>query len=339
MHYARWTREEEQVLRANYDSRSLKELALQLGRTPDSTRTRASKLGLGNKYRPRNREDLSELIGIQSPLAAYVLGFIWADGYISVDTNGIKVLIAAQDGPEIWALLKRSANSWTCCRAKNHADENGERRWSMGISHYEFRQFLLENEYTVKTGASPDKILTLVSDELKHYWWRGYFDGDGCFSLISETRSKVAKRALITLTSCKEQDWSFAVRLFNDLGIEYKKCYTKTERGYNSSLRLQKHQSIDRFSSYIYSGEQFGLSRKRATYYQYKEYRDQMSAVKTSRFRGVCLLKGRWTMQIFRENRRIREVYPTEIEAAQAYDRWAIALFGPTATVNFRQVA
>ncbi len=58
-----------------------------------------------------------------------------------------------------------------------------------------------------------------------------------------------------------------------------------------------------------------------------------------SRFKGVCITKrGKWRAIIYtKRKQKYLGIYNTEEDAAMAYDRGAIELFGESAELNFSQ--
>lgn len=124
-------------------------------------------------------------------------------------------------------------------------------------------KFLIENDYGKKSQLSADKILNNIPHHLRHYWFRGLIDGDGCFYY-----HKTNHQRQLFITSTYDQDWSYLEKLCNDLQINYK--ITKFERinkktgnknGYSNFRILGKE--IIKFGDYIFQGDDFGLSRKK----------------------------------------------------------------------------
>ena len=54
-----------------------------------------------------------------------------------------------------------------------------------------------------------------------------------------------------------------------------------------------------------------------------------------SLFVGVCKKRSEWEMAICKDGQRIRKTFPTEISAAQAYDKLALLFYGSSARTNF----
>jgi hypothetical protein len=123
------------------------------------------------------------------------------------------------------------------------------------MNHEGLHGFLLEHDFLKKSGASACKILSKIPPQYKHYWWRGYFDGDGSFVFDGAT-------VRASIISCFDQDWTFAQFLENDLGIGYRTGYNRNDERSSSTINMEGEVSASKFMNYILQGEQFGLQRK-----------------------------------------------------------------------------
>lgn len=337
--YTRWTAEESQILTTHYHSTGAAQLARTLlpNRTPMQISSRAAYVGLS--FDPsligrhaRNTEDLSHLIKVRTPFAAYMLGFLWADGTVSKRTYHVELKIVDEDFADIRERWLLTTQRWRYrCYKDGHPRHKSQA--IVGLSHQPFHAFLVQCGYLFKTGDSAADVLAAIPVEYHHYWWRGYFDGDGGVTASGRTRR-------ICITSCYNQDWSFFKTLAQELGLAYRVSRGVCKGSSYSTVVMENEANIRRFMDYIYQGEQFGLTRKRQAYLDYLEYKRTVRPNKTSRYRGVCWNGGKrkWMMQIY-HGRHLRQYCSSELEAAQAYDAKARELFGNKAVLNFPNAA
>jgi hypothetical protein len=323
----KWTQEEDNILIENY---------FELGPTkirnlyfPNENVSRIKERGhiLGLKakkglfwIRRQNVEDVSYFTEVKTGFAAYFLGFLWADGYVNKKSNNIVFKIVEDDFNEIKDKILKTLKSWRYYVYNyNYGDIIRQRQSSLEISHKGFHDFLVENDYLIKSGASANKILSKIPEKYKHYWWRGYFDGDGSFTFNKPPNVK------INLASCYEQNWDFVEELKNDIDFEYKICKRVNQKSKNSIIIVEKEDSIKKFMNYILKGRKFGLIRKYNKYYKY---------------RGVSKKSnGAWCTQIHK-GKSFRFTFgktkKDEILAAKKYDEMAKQLFGDKAYLNFK---
>lgn len=237
----------------------------------ESVKVTGRRLGGGNPNRPLNKEDVSGFKNITSPAIAYLLGFLWADGHVCRGRNRIMLLIGEQDGKQLKNLIRSTANGWYSRSYNGYGKAKDKRYINYAISNYDLRQCLVELDYHIKSDIAPNKVLSVVPKHLLHYWWRGYFDGDGCIYFNAKNHSKK-----VQITASYDYDWSFAERLFKSLSVNYSFQRACCERGCRSSIVTHSHGSIRRFMEYIYSGKSFGLKRKGLKYEAYlKHYADK----------------------------------------------------------------
>ena len=104
-------------------------------------------------------------------------------------------------------------------------------------------KFLENNDYKQKSYISADKILNKIPDKLKHHFFRGYSDADGCYYYNTKTTTKQ-----YSITSTKEQNWSFMINIFEKLNIKYSLRILKTY----SQIRIVNKSDILKYAEYLY---------------------------------------------------------------------------------------
>ena len=198
-------------------------------------------------------------ISINSPEIAYTLGFLWGDGYLSHRKNSLcyypVVGIVKEDFLDIFDSFKH-IGSW---KTYSVSVKNGIEQVRAYLHNNKWGYFLRKNDYINKSSASPYKILSLIPDALKKYWWRGYSDADGCFYIH-------VSRKIVQFCFCGsyDQDWSETKNLFNKLGIEkYSIKLSNKNNQKGSIIRVSNYRDIKKFGDFIYSNRiDIGLKRK-----------------------------------------------------------------------------
>lgn len=194
---------------------------------------------------------------LDTPEIAYVLGLIWADGH--VDKYSVIALNAEEDMKIILPVF-RKIGDWGISLVKKYKDswKNVSR---LKCSNKEIADIFRKFDFDQKSWAAPSKILTALKKEVHHYFWRGYFDGDGCL-FVGKNNQKG-----MSIHSTYEQDWGVMEKLFMDLGINYSiKRMTVESSGYKkSSINSTDFVSIIKFCNYIYQNyeiDKIGFPRK-----------------------------------------------------------------------------
>lgn len=258
----KWTDSEISYLIEKYPTTDRYTCSSNLGISVEQIVYLVRKLGI-KKNKSLNYEEFED---IKNSYTAYILGFIWADGYVTNDGRHFNVCGVEDDINEIEWLFDKLGN-W--CK---HIDNREKYGWKTSKtligSNIEIYNFLIENDYDKKSQVSADKILTKIPDELKHYFIRGLIDGDGCFYYKDNGRQ-------FALASTYEQDWFYFEKLCNELNIKYtikrtKVINKKTKKENKSSVVRILGKEIIKLGDYIYQGEQFGLTRKEIKYKQIK---------------------------------------------------------------------
>lgn len=257
----KWTDEQIQYLINNYKDMTYKELSNKLDKSKSAIDIKINRLGLKKSNYNYNYSFFNE---INSESKAYWLGFIAADGCVSVnektnsceisiqlqatDVNHLKKFNKAINGnvqPTFYKQLCNLNNKYeTCCRFRLYNQE-------------------MANDL-IKHNVVPRKSLTLkfpmtINDEYIRHFIRGYFDGNGCI---------IKSRCDFT---CASNDFikSLRQKLYNN------NIYTYIiEQKNNKSKRLviTGRNNINNFLNYIYSDATIYLERKYNKFLKY--YKD-----------------------------------------------------------------
>ena len=197
---------------------------------------------------------------VNKPDCCYALGMLWADGHLSKNTYRINLTLVEKDFLDILDIFPQN-RGWAHRRLQ---PKNRQPVIQARASHVLFYNFLEENDYLIKSGASANKILSCIPDSLKHYWWRGYFDGDGWFNYCSGLKYSFG------ISSCLNQEWDFFESLSSSLGFSrHFISRRESTKGNSSQVLCSNFESTYRFGKFIYQGydqDMIGLKRKHETF-------------------------------------------------------------------------
>ena len=198
---------------------------------------------------------LSDFSNVQTPEVAYILGLLWADGYIQKPyTTNIECV---SDDMVIFKPIFDSIGKWSdYTRVRSHRPVT-----KLTLSDKSLVTLLSSFDYNSKSIISPDKVINSIPENLQHYWFRGLVDGDGCFYY----NPKHYIRHFV-ISSSYNQDWSYFELLCVKLNVRYKIIQKKTSKGNHSLIRVSDRKSIQHLGEYIYDGISLGLPRKKDKY-------------------------------------------------------------------------
>jgi len=228
---------------------------------PDVHSRRRSEGQIKEKKPDEYRVNPLQFINVSTPEAAYILGILWADGYLYIrprkwsgSINEIRLSIVQEDFEDIRDVFMKTGK-WA---TPTFQQKERKRQVHCVTSNKHLAKFLLENDYRSKTYVSADKILSHVPEHLQHYWFRGLIDGDGCFTFGKSYR--------FSICSAYEQDWSYVETLFKHLGIKYSIYRSISSKGHKfSTINIVNRAGIKNLGEYIYAGyasDRIGLTRK-----------------------------------------------------------------------------
>ncbi len=198
-------------------------------------------------------------LNIQTKEVAYILGLLWADG--NIFSNRVSIEMIQSDMLDIEKIFDY-VGAWRKSKRKR---KNQQATLTVHIGNKHIAKFLIEHDFGPRRTVSPNKILDKIPKELRYYFFRGLFDGDGCVFF------KKYKRVSQYMFICGNfyQDWDFVEKLYQTLGIEYKiirrkQIYKNKPVKHNASLiRIYKKDSLRKFINYLYKDyDNMGIKRK-----------------------------------------------------------------------------
>jgi hypothetical protein len=206
-----------------------------------------------------------------TPEFVYILGLLWADGYVDKKSNRVSIECVKDDIDYFFPIFKTTGNFNLTERQRPNRRIQG----TISKSSLELSTFLKENDYDSKSLLSPNKILNKIPKNLIHYFYLGWSDGDGCFYY-----SKTKKIIQFIISGSYDQDWGSLITICNELKIQYRidRFITKKNHKYSRFL-INKNEDILIFGKFIYENTLIGLPRKKEKYNVIKNYIDDKNSI------------------------------------------------------------
>lgn len=243
----RWTQDQISWLTNNYYNLGGKLCAKYLACTLQQVHSKTRRLKLKRAHSIIN---INSFYKIDNKCVAYILGLLWADGYVHHNNIGLEML--ADDIDEVRSMFKITGE-W---KESERTRPNRRKQKTLRICNKELSKFLIENGYVAKSNGSADDILNKIPSELKSYWLKGYWDGDGCFYINDKNSTYQA-----TACSSHDQDWTFLKSILNDIGVKYSIRRVVSNNSY-SILRITNKADFIKMAKYAYNIDNIGMSRK-----------------------------------------------------------------------------
>jgi intein-encoded DNA endonuclease-like protein len=187
---------------------------------------------------------------------AYILGFIYADGFIRKDNLALSIVVHNKD-VEILEKIKAELQSdipIEYIKSKNH---NRINICSKNIC-------LSLNKIGCNNGKTFDLKFPNIQNDLIPHFIRGYMDGDGCISISNK---KYGKYISLSFTGTKDMMDSFK----NLLNVDNKITFHRNAY----ALHIGKERDVIRILDWIYKDAKLYLNRKYEKYIEFKRYKNR----------------------------------------------------------------
>ena len=260
-----WSEEEIEYVRNNYQDLPTREIAAYLNRSMSAVQLKGKRLGL--KKSPYSC-DYHYFGNINTEEKAYWLGFFAADGWISKNEKSGAGAFGIELQYGDMGHLKKFNKSihgnynindrWRSCSLSSHKEKKNHMCLIRIFSRIMYDDLVSLGYTENKTFESH---IPELNSELVRHFVRGYFDGNGCFS-VSNNRICVG---FITASKTMAENLR---SVLNDEGILIHIYTYKTENDVTMyRLELTSNCNKFRFLEYIYSESSIFLDRK------YKKYK------------------------------------------------------------------
>lgn len=193
-------------------------------------------------------------INCETKYHAYLLGFMWADGYLLYEKKRkeMRVEIVNDDMVNIKNIFDMTGKWYFITRNR----KNRLPQTMASGNNAKLCDYLHENDYKEKSMVSPTKIIKSIPKKFIKYFLRGWSDGDGCFYTNGRTRH-------FSICGSYEQDWTAIEQIFNENNIDYKIQRRTHKTGKFSVIRVWNKKSLINLSKTLYQDyDGIGLMRK-----------------------------------------------------------------------------
>lgn len=198
---------------------------------------------------------------------AYILGFLFADGYNNKKLGSVVLTLQENDKDILdkmcFAMNYNKPLIYVDCSNKHDFGYTYKNQWKLRITNRTISD-ALEKLGMVQNKSNILKFPKDIPELLYSHFLRGYFDGDGCI-YVDSIRNKI----LASFTSTEMFCNSVNSILQNKINISGKISESRNHNGITNDWRLfSKKQSLI-FLSWLYDNATIYLQRK---YDKYKNY-------------------------------------------------------------------
>ena len=196
---------------------------------------------------------------IDSSDKAYILGFLYADGYISNDGR-IGMLLNEKDIEVMTFILNKLCPAKTI---KNYNNQSIKRdpQIKFRITSEVLYNRLLELGFCIDKTNTDSNILNNILKDFKKDFIRGYLDGDGnirCQHLNNESYSIAVSICNGSIQILKDIE-----KYFSNLNIRFAKIKTYSNKSEYYTLSYYRKTEVSKICEHIYDNDGFALERKK----------------------------------------------------------------------------
>lgn len=216
-------------------------------------------LKLGIKFpKNKNNGNINLFENINKPEIVYLLGFLWADGYIKNKGSSVEISILSEDASHIKYVLKN------LIKYREYKIKRKGRRPSITLTINDIPLVkLLKTQFDFHKKSNMFFNLSKIPTELHKYFLRGYLDGDGH---IAPTK--------VSFSASYDYDWKNFITFLKEININVYKIrkYESKEHYKSSTMIINLKENSNKLLDFVYSGRSMdgiGLNRKYESFEKY----------------------------------------------------------------------
>lgn len=197
-----------------------------------------------------------------TPESSYILGLLWADGYISPKYYGIRLEALYEDVQNYIPIFDKTGKwLYYITPASVKYKRNSKKKGIIWASNKKLNMWLRQYNYLPNKFKNAT-IINLIPDNLKHFWFRGLIDGDGSWCFGPSKKGPLRK---FVIAGPYKQEWVFFEQLLKELNISYKTSRYLRKTGNYSCVTITNKNNLQKLGNYVYQDydkDKIGLSRK-----------------------------------------------------------------------------
>lgn len=272
-----WQDKELAFLKNNYGIMTKIEIASKLDRTENAVQLKANRLGLQLPVKYQYEKEYFK--DINSEEKAYWLGFIYADGYVSIHNNG--------RNHEFGMELKASDDEHL---KKFNRNINGNLEISYRTREHKFKNYISVVDtcslrvysqtfvsHLIEVGVVPNKTYVLdfpnfLSNELMRHFIRGYIDGDGYIRFEKRVSGNGYGYETRLGYTCHSKQFTIALKKYLEKELCLKNELVLYKDKNSFSVDTANQIQLLTIINYLYNDSTIYLERKYETYKKLKHY-------------------------------------------------------------------
>jgi intein/homing endonuclease len=244
-------------IKKNYRKIGCKQTAESLGISIGMVTRAAQKLGISlsmaesclirdKERRVEQYEKYSKLLDFNNDISVYLLGFIWADGYVSIKRRIVAIQVAEKDKEisDYFSLI----GDWKIRYFSHKLNGKIYPACKVSACSVELATKLAEFGFETKSYSDLNLILQKIPKDKQYLFFRGYFDGDGCLSFKKIGSYK------FTIAMNKKAVHTSIVNFFKKQGLNPVVLTQESKLGHSSkTINFFRKEEVKNLLKWVYS--------------------------------------------------------------------------------------